>query len=223
MNNPVLASRVRELRKHRNLTQEQFASQLGVSRQTIFLVETGQSLPSLPLTLKMAEIFDTTIDSLINIINNPREVKMHGELLPIFPVRGMRSFHDEIDRMFEEAFGQMPSAPTAAVPPVNIHQDDKNVYVEAAVPGFAADEIETELTKDYLTIRGEKKQESQEKGKTFMRREFAYGRFERTLGLGEGLSIDKADSKIKDGKLTITLPKSPEAQPKVKKLKPKTE
>lgn len=210
MNAKKFASRVRELRTARDLSQHQLALKLGVSRQTIFLVESGKSLPSLPLTLRMASLFNQTLD---NLMNNPT---------PAF--RGLRDLHEEIDRFFDDAFGRLPmptALPSIGIPAINVRQDEENIYIDAAVPGFSADEIETEITDDYLTIRGEKKKELEEKDKNFMRREFAYGRFQRTIGLPDGIVADKADSTLKDGTLTITLPKSEEAKPKVKKLKPK--
>lgn len=198
MNAKKFASRVRELRTARDLSQHELARKLGVSRQTIFLVESGKSLPGLPLTLRMASLFDQTVDNLLN---------------------------EQIGRFFEDAFGRSSLASTVSsmnVPAINVRQNKKNIYIDVAVPGFSADELETEITDDYLTIRGEKKQELQEKGKNYVRREFAYGRFERTIGLPDGVVADKADSTLKDGTLTITLPKSDEARPKVKKLKPKS-
>lgn len=216
MNVKSFASRVRELRQVRDLSQQDLARRLGVSRQTVFLVESGQSLPSLPLALKMASLFNQTIDKLI------REDQAMHHLIPMSPFRGLRDLHEEIDRFFGEAMGPRHVAmPQTSVTALNVRQDEKNVYVEVAVPGFSADEIETEITDDYLTIRGQKKQEMQEKGKTWMRREFAFGSFERTIALPDSINADKADSMLKDGTLTITLPKSPQARPKVKKLKPK--
>lgn len=66
MNQKEFALRVRGLRKEHELTQEDLADKLGVSRQTIFMVETGQCLPSLEHALKLAAIFNQTIDSLLN-------------------------------------------------------------------------------------------------------------------------------------------------------------
>jgi len=60
-----VSQQIRNLREARQLTQEELAHELGVSRQSIIALERGRCLPSLPLALHMAEIFDLMLDDMI--------------------------------------------------------------------------------------------------------------------------------------------------------------
>lgn len=193
------------------------AKRLGVSRQTVFLIETGRSDPSVSLACQLAQELQTSIEELFNI----REVSMN-HLIPLSPFRGLRDLREEIDRLFDESFTHVPAiAPgvQVSIPALNIHQTDTAVVVEAAVPGYTQDEIDVEVKDDILTIQGEKKHEEEAKKEGYLRREFAYGRFERSLGLPDNVKSDEVNAELKDGTLTITLPKIEQEKPKVKKVK----
>lgn len=228
-NNP----KIKELRKARELSQEELAKRLGVSRQTVFLIETGQSDPSVSLACQLAQELQTSIEELFNIslpayalrhaqgYSEAKEVSMN-HLIPFSPFRELRDLREEIDRLFDESFTQLP-APSQGmqlgVPALNIHQTDKEVVIEAAVAGYKEDEIDVEVKDDVLTIRGERKQQEEDKKKGYLRREFAYGRFERSLSLPETVNSDDINAELNQGTLVITLPKTEPEKPKVKKVK----
>jgi HSP20 family protein len=74
-----------------------------------------------------------------------------------------------------------------------------------------------------LTIRGEKKEEKEDKGKDYYRMERSYGSFSRTIPLPVEVETDKVDAKFKKGVLTITLPKTAKAVSETKKISVKVE
>jgi HSP20 family protein len=78
--------------------------------------------------------------------------------------------------------------------------------------------VEVKLSNGNLTIRGEKKEEKEEKEKDFYLQERRFGSFERTFGIPDGVDTDKIEAAFKKGVLTITLPKKPEAQKPAKKI-----
>lgn len=142
-----------------------------------------------------------------------------------------QSFRSEFDRLFDRfgGFG-MPSmrrmfdlAPAASsfsfnVPAVDVTEDDKAYKIAAELPGLEEKDIEVSLTGDLLTLKGEKRQEKEEKNKNWYVSERAYGSFQRAFELPEGVDRDKIGAEFAKGVLTITLPKSAEAQKQQKKI-----
>ncbi|SPH17470.1 Spore protein SP21 [Defluviimonas aquaemixtae] len=103
-------------------------------------------------------------------------------------------------------------------PSTDVSETDKNVEVTVELPGMTDKDIDISLSGDAMTIRGEKKVEHEEKRKGLYMSERAYGAFYRTIPLPPGVDTDKADAKFRNGVLTVTLPKTPEAQAKVKRI-----
>ena len=134
------------------------------------------------------------------------------------------SFRDEMDRLFDGFFGPgwgLMSADLGDLgrfPAVDVHETDDAVQVKAEVPGMEAKDIDISIVGDRLTIKGEKKEEKEEKDKTTHRIERHYGRFERTVTLPCLTEVDKATAACKDGVLTIDLPKKEEARQKKLKI-----
>ncbi len=106
-------------------------------------------------------------------------------------------------------------------PSTDITETDKSVDVSIELPGMTQDDIDISLSNDAMTIRGEKKIEHEENRKGVYMSERSYGSFYRTVPLPAGVDADKADASFKNGVLTISLPKTPEAQAKIKHIKVK--
>jgi len=104
-------------------------------------------------------------------------------------------------------------------PAVNVIETPETVVVTAEVPGLEPKEIEISVVGDTLTIRGEKKFEKEEKGKTWYRREIVGGKFTRSFTLPTSVDPEHVDATSKAGILTITLPKR--AEEKAKKIEVK--
>ena len=106
------------------------------------------------------------------------------------------------------------------VPSLDLSETDNNVEVRMDLPGIKPEEIDIHLTDNALTVSGERKEEKEEKGKTFHRIERRQGSFSRTVTLPCCVDDAKVDAHYKDGVLTIKMPKSEEA--KVRKVKVRT-
>jgi HSP20 family protein len=77
-------------------------------------------------------------------------------------------------------------------------------------------DVELLLDDSMLTLKGEKRSETEDKDRQFSER--YYGRFERQIPLGTEVQVDKAQARFKNGVLTVTLPKNPDAQPKARRI-----
>jgi HSP20 family protein len=130
------------------------------------------------------------------------------------------ALHREMNRMFDEfARGfDLPSFSTngwsAGWPHVEVNEGDKDIKVVAELPGLEEKDIEVTLHNGLLTLKGEKKSESQ--GSVYSER--WHGRFERSMQLGPDVDPDKVNAAFKNGVLTITVGKRPEAQRQVKRI-----
>ncbi len=105
-----------------------------------------------------------------------------------------------------------------AAPAVDIVEKEKEYEITAELPGMDEKNIDVNLSNGMLTIKGEKSQEKEEKKKDYYLSERHYGSFQRSFRVPEGVDPDKVDANFKKGVLTVTLPKTPEAQKKEKKI-----
>ncbi len=117
-------------------------------------------------------------------------------------------------RRAEAAFRAMPAA--------DVSETDKAYEITAELPGMDEKNIEVKLANGVLTIKGEKQEEKEEKQKDYHMRERSFGSFQRTFQVPDGVDSDKIEASFKNGVLSVTLPKSPEAQKAEKKIAVKT-
>lgn len=103
-------------------------------------------------------------------------------------------------------------------PAIDIVEKDKAFEVTAELPGLDAKNIDLRLSDDILTIKGEKQEEKEEKTKDRYVSERRYGSFRRSLQLPASIDADKIEANFKAGVLTVTLPKSAEAEKKQKTI-----
>ncbi len=92
-------------------------------------------------------------------------------------------------------------------PKVNVLDLDKEILIEAAVPGLTKDDIEVEIKDDVLTISGKSNQEKGYSDSNFVRRELKRSRFQRSFALGATLDKDSISASCKDGVLRLSIPK----------------
>jgi HSP20 family protein len=136
------------------------------------------------------------------------------------PFRRMTNLRDELDNIFDRAFGQIFESPAQTqlmggwVPAVDLYEDKDNLRVKCEVPGMKKEDIDISLHEGFLTISGERKQESEKKEGEVYRTERYEGRFSRSLALPSKVNADKINATYKDGVLTVVLPKAEEAKPK---------
>lgn len=94
------------------------------------------------------------------------------------------------------------------IPEANIAETDKAVEVAMDLPGLKPEEVKVEVHEGQLWITGEKKEEKEEKGKTWHRVERRSGEFRRVLSLPTHVDAEKVDAQLSDGVLKVTLPKA---------------
>lgn len=129
---------------------------------------------------------------------------------------------DEFRRRMDTLFGDFErgglTTGSAAWPRVNMYDADSKVVLEAEVPGVSKDDIDIAVTQDVLAISGKRTAEVPE-GYSVHRRERGAVQFARSFTLRDKVNPEKVGAELKDGVLTITLEKAPEAQPKKIALK----
>lgn len=122
------------------------------------------------------------------------------------PLPGLRrELEDVFASMWPEGEGWFAQV---EVPTADMSETDNAVEVRMDLPGVKPEEIHIELDGDVLTISGEKKEEKEEKGKTFHRIERFQGKFARSMRMPAEVAMDKVEAKIHEGVLTVTLPKT---------------
>jgi HSP20 family protein len=108
-------------------------------------------------------------------------------------------------------------------PRIDVTDTEKAIKVAAELPGMDEKDIDVSLTREALTIKGEKKEEKEEKDEDYYHVERSYGSFSRTIPLPVEVETDKVQASFKKGVLTITLPKSTKALKETKKVTVKAE
>ncbi len=130
----------------------------------------------------------------------------------------LESFRREMDDMFSRFFGPIeekrPTELDTWAPRVDIEETDKELLVKADLPGVDPKEVEINVTDGSIEIRGEKKEEKEEKKKDYLRTERFVGKFYRQFPLPAGTDPNKISAESSNGVVTIHIPKSAEAQPK---------
>jgi HSP20 family protein len=104
------------------------------------------------------------------------------------------------------------------VPRVDIYETKEALFLIADMPGVDEKEIEVTVSDNVVTIKGEKKEEKEDKGKNYYYMERSYGSFNREIPLSAETESDKAEASFKNGVLNITIPKSQTAKAKATKV-----
>lgn len=132
----------------------------------------------------------------------------------------IHSFQKEMNRLFQDFFEVAPfeGKDYGVFPEIDVKETDKDIKVSAELPGLEEKDVEVLLTADSLTIKGEKKEEKEEKGESHYRSERRYGSFSRVIPLASDIEADKAEAKFRKGVLHITIPKTEKAKADVKKI-----
>jgi HSP20 family protein len=147
----------------------------------------------------------------------------------------LETLRREVERVFDEfhrgpwrlpfrrtAFDVGPVWPGeaiwGAIPAVDIVEGDQNYVITAEMPGVQAGNVDVRLSEGRLTIKGAKKEKTDEERKGVFVSERRYGSFERTFRVPESVDADKIAAKFADGVLTVTLPKTAEAKKSERKI-----
>jgi len=138
------------------------------------------------------------------------------------PMNEMVTLREAMDRLFDDAFTRpLGLSNLADMPAIDLYQTEDKVVVKAGLPGLKPEDVQVTVTANTLSLRGEFKEEKEEKDATYHLREQHYGSFERSVTLPTDVETDKATADFENGILTITLPKSEAVKPKTISIKAK--
>lgn len=129
------------------------------------------------------------------------------------------SLHRDVNRLFEDAFrgfGESPFFSSRGWPSMDVEETDRDYRVSAELPGLDEKDVEVLLHDGVLTLRGEKKVESEGRSPNYSER--FYGRFERQISLDRDVDESAVKATFKKGILTITVPKSAKAAERTKRI-----
>ncbi len=123
------------------------------------------------------------------------------------------SLLDEVNRLFEEAFGESFRATAPVyVAPADLYETDEALVLEMAVPGLSPEDLEVSLEGNKLTVRGQVRPQEGAVPRRYYLQELAHGAFVRTFALPVEVSAEEAKAEFKNGILRLTMPKVAEAR-----------
>jgi len=134
------------------------------------------------------------------------------------PVRELANLHERMNRLFNDSFSPVTSQESLSagsfVPPVDVYEDEQGIRLKMEVPGIDEKDIDVRLENNLLTVRGERKLESETKEENYHRIERRYGSFTRSFTLPNTVNPEEVKASYAKGVLTIALGKRAEARPK---------
>jgi HSP20 family protein len=136
------------------------------------------------------------------------------------PFRDLAGLQERMNRLFSESYRSQQTGDDdwalggTWAPAVDIYEQDNNIVLKAELPGVDPKDVDIQLENNTLTLRGERKLDSEVKKENYHRVERAYGAFTRSFTLPAVVDQGKIKAEFKDGVLRVTLPKREEAKPK---------
>ncbi|MGA7295938.1 MAG: Hsp20/alpha crystallin family protein [Rhodanobacteraceae bacterium] len=126
-----------------------------------------------------------------------------------------KDFKQFFDRYFNDEDGDQSNVVTSQwAPRVDIREEAKGFVILADIPGVEPKDIEINMDKGILTIRGERRNESSEDGENYTRVERSHGVFYRRFALPDSADAEGIKATGKHGVLEISIPKKPESTPR---------
>jgi len=147
-----------------------------------------------------------------------RRAKWEDENPFYFLQREMNNLFDNFFRGFDLAPRKFAGAFGSFTPSIDVKENDKEYIIKAELPGVDEKDIEVKVTNDAVTIKGEKKEEKEDKDRNYYYMERSYGSFSRVIPLEAEIEAGKAEAHFKNGVLDIKIPKSPSAKTKGTKV-----
>jgi HSP20 family protein len=133
----------------------------------------------------------------------------------LVPESGLATFRKEMDRFLERFWDGDEMRPSGAwAPDIEIAETKEALTIRAEVPGMEPKDMQVTLENGVLTLRGEKRQEMEQKDERLYRSERHYGSFARSLRLPANVDASNVTASFKNGVLTVVMPKTPEARGK---------
>lgn len=139
---------------------------------------------------------------------------------PLDAYQSLRRLSAALDEAFSGYQQDEGGAITAAwYPACDVFEDKEAVKIVAEVPGVRPEDVKISLENNVLTIRGEKKQQAEERTDRVHRYERSYGMFERSFALPSTVDADKIQADYQNGVLTVSVPKAEKARPREIQIK----
>ena len=139
------------------------------------------------------------------------------------PFRELATLRDRMDRLFDQysrGWGADEGLTTSLWnPPVDVYETNESIVIKADLPEVAPNDVDIAVQGNTLTVRGERKRESEINEKDYHRVERSYGTFARSFTLPATIDADKIEANFSQGVLKINLPKREESKPKQVKVK----
>lgn len=134
------------------------------------------------------------------------------------PTRELDTLQSDMNRIFDGFFGRREGNRGANglqrwIPAMDLTETVDDLVLRADLPGLDRDDVEIEVKDNVLTVSGERRAESEDRGEGFHRVERSFGRFTRSLGLPQGVSAENVRASFDRGVLEVRIPKPEERKP----------
>jgi len=140
----------------------------------------------------------------------------------LVPWQSLREM-EEMERRFDEMFGRgflpsvwrrIPMVEMGWSPAIEVFEKEDKFVVKAELPGMQGEDVDVSVVGDTLTIKGERKAETEVKEEDYYCCERSYGSFSRSIALPTSVDAKKIEASYEGGILEVSLPKAPEVKPK---------
>jgi len=135
-------------------------------------------------------------------------------ITPWRPFRDLEEWERRFEDLVRRPLWRWPVEERGWMPALDVFEKDDRFVVRAELPGMKEDDIDISVIGDTLSIKGEKKTETEVKDEDYYRCERSYGSFYRSIPLPSSVDINKIEANLDDGVLEVTLPKSTKVKPK---------
>jgi HSP20 family protein len=169
-----------------------------------------KAMADVPVEVKKAPAAETRLPDVLQSFRN--------EMDRLFDRFGSGFGFPSLRRMFDVEAPAWRSSFSFSMPAIDMSEDEKAYKITAELPGMDAKDIDLQVNGDTLVLKGEKRQEKEEKDKNYHFSERSYGSFQRAFELPASVDRDKIAADFSKGVLTLTLPKTAEAQKPAKKI-----
>ena len=132
------------------------------------------------------------------------------------PFQDVLSLREAMNQLMEESFVRPAAGQSGTnfVPALDLSETAEGYLVEAALPGIKPEDVEITVENNVLTIKGETRQEAEDKQRNFHRVERRFGSFQRTIGLPTTVKADAIKASLEQGILRLEIPKAEEVKPR---------
>ena len=134
------------------------------------------------------------------------------------PFTEIETIRQQLDKVFDQLATTRDNSEAAWMPALELVDGGDNFVLKAQLPGIDPKDIDVQVTREAVSISGERRYENRDHQSGYVRSEFRYGKFHRVLPLPAHIKNDSVQAEYKDGILMLTLPKVTEARNKVVKI-----